>query len=97
MSLPGIHEIAPNKVCVWMTASTLEVRIVDLQGANWCYVAQELWGHINPESPPQQRLSNDSSPDNDGSNKITVRGLALCITLHIDSWFGKLLRASWLV
>ncbi|CAK9021526.1 unnamed protein product [Durusdinium trenchii] len=44
MSLPGIHEIAPNKVCVWMT-----VRIIELRGENWCYVAQELWGQINPE------------------------------------------------
>lgn len=49
MALPGIHEIAANKVCVWMTMTSLEVRIIDLQGTNWCYVAQELWGQINPE------------------------------------------------
>eukprot|EP00439_Symbiodinium_sp_Y106_P035086 s4558_g4.t1 len=49
MSLPGLHEIAANKVCVWMTATTLEVRIVELRGSNWCYVAQELWGQIDPQ------------------------------------------------
>jgi len=49
MSLPGIQDIAPNKVCVWMTMTTLEVRIIDLKGTNWCYLAQELWGQINPE------------------------------------------------
>ncbi|CAE6944209.1 UNC45A [Symbiodinium natans] len=49
MSLPGLHEIAANKVCVWLTATTLEVRVVELRGANWCYVAQELWGQIDPQ------------------------------------------------
>mmetsp|Transcript_23768 Transcript_23768/g.53556 ORF Transcript_23768/g.53556 Transcript_23768/m.53556 type:complete len:303 (+) Transcript_23768:32-940(+) len=49
MSLTGLHQIAPNKVCVWLTPTSLEVRVVDLQGANWCYVAQELWGQIDPE------------------------------------------------
>ncbi|CAE7684132.1 OEP64 [Symbiodinium pilosum] len=49
MSLPGIHEIATNKVCVWMTATTLEVRIIELRGSNWCYMAQELWGQIDPQ------------------------------------------------
>lgn len=49
MSLPGLHEIALNKVCVWMTATTLEVRVVELRGSNWCYVAQELWGQIDPQ------------------------------------------------
>merc|ERR1712194_1004391 len=49
MTLVGVHDIPHNKLCVWMTANSLEVRIIDLRGANWCYLAQELWGHIDPE------------------------------------------------
>jgi len=48
MSLPGLGDIPPNKVCVWFQANSLEVRVIDLKGDNWCYVAQELWGQIDP-------------------------------------------------
>lgn len=47
MKLPGVHEIPPNKVCVWMRQKSLEVRVVDLNHKNWMYIAQELWGHID--------------------------------------------------
>lgn len=50
MALPGVHEIPPNRVCVWMRPNSLEVRVVDLQGSNWCYVARELWGGIDAET-----------------------------------------------
>jgi len=49
MTLPGVHEIPANKVCIWFRASSLEVRVVDLNGKNWCWVAQELWGQIDPD------------------------------------------------
>eukprot|EP00927_Polykrikos_kofoidii_P061528 TRINITY_DN56366_c0_g1_i1.p1 TRINITY_DN56366_c0_g1~~TRINITY_DN56366_c0_g1_i1.p1 ORF type:complete len:304 (-),score=74.43 TRINITY_DN56366_c0_g1_i1:263-1174(-) len=48
MSLPGVQDIAPNKICVWMQATSLEVRVIDLNGENWAYVAQELYGQIDP-------------------------------------------------
>eukprot|EP00928_Gymnodinium_smaydae_P049748 TRINITY_DN33400_c0_g1_i1.p1 TRINITY_DN33400_c0_g1~~TRINITY_DN33400_c0_g1_i1.p1 ORF type:complete len:335 (+),score=77.49 TRINITY_DN33400_c0_g1_i1:102-1007(+) len=48
MALPGLHDLPINKVCVWMTANSLEIRIIDLAGENWVYVAQELWGQIDP-------------------------------------------------
>eukprot|EP00931_Biecheleriopsis_adriatica_P095774 TRINITY_DN69398_c0_g1_i1.p1 TRINITY_DN69398_c0_g1~~TRINITY_DN69398_c0_g1_i1.p1 ORF type:complete len:324 (-),score=103.85 TRINITY_DN69398_c0_g1_i1:23-913(-) len=50
MSLPGVQSIASNKVCVWFTATSLEVRVIDLDGSNWFYLAQELWGQIDPQS-----------------------------------------------
>lgn len=50
MTLPGVHEIPANKVCVWMRPTSLEVRVIDLRGSNWSYVAQELWGQIDAEA-----------------------------------------------
>merc|ERR1711957_412461 len=50
MTLPGVHELQSNKVRVWMTAQSLEVRVIDLAGQNWCYLAQELWSQIDPEN-----------------------------------------------
>ncbi|CAE8646185.1 unnamed protein product, partial [Polarella glacialis] len=49
MSLSGVHEIPENKICVWMTPTTLEVRVIDLNGSNWFYLAHELYGQIEPE------------------------------------------------
>lgn len=49
MSLLGVQDIPSNKICVWMTPTTLEVRIVDLRDRNWFWLAQELWGQIDPE------------------------------------------------
>lgn len=48
MALPGVQDIAPNKVCVWFQPMSLEVRVIDLGGRNWFFLAQELWGHIDP-------------------------------------------------
>lgn len=50
MALSGVQNIEKNKVCVWMTPNSLEVRVVDLQGSNWFWIAQELWGQIEPEN-----------------------------------------------
>eukprot|EP00929_Paragymnodinium_shiwhaense_P008851 TRINITY_DN112820_c0_g1_i1.p1 TRINITY_DN112820_c0_g1~~TRINITY_DN112820_c0_g1_i1.p1 ORF type:complete len:304 (+),score=67.10 TRINITY_DN112820_c0_g1_i1:150-1061(+) len=50
MALPGIQNIPPNKVCVWMQPNSLEVRVVDLEDKNYCYVASELWGQIDAEA-----------------------------------------------
>lgn len=50
MGLPGVQDIPPNKVCVWFSATSLEVRVIDLRGSNWCWMAQELWGQIDPET-----------------------------------------------
>lgn len=49
MGLPGLNALAPNKICVWFHATSLEVRIIDLNGKNWVFLAQELWGQIDPE------------------------------------------------
>jgi len=49
MTLPGVHEITQNKICVWMQPNSLEVRVIDCKGTNWCYIAQELFGQIDPE------------------------------------------------
>lgn len=49
LTLPGLHELPHNKICVWMAVTSLEVRIIDLNGSNWSYVAQELWGQIDAE------------------------------------------------
>lgn len=48
MGLPGVQDIPPNKVCVWLQPNSLEVRVIDLRGSNWFYLAQELWGQIDP-------------------------------------------------
>jgi len=50
MTLPGVHDIPKNKVCVWMQPTSLEVRVIALRGSNWCYLAQELWGQIDPDT-----------------------------------------------
>jgi len=48
MTLPGVQGIPPNKVCVWMQPTALEVRVIDLAGKNYVWIAQELWGQIDP-------------------------------------------------
>lgn len=50
MGLPGLQDVPPNKVCVWMQPTSLEVRVVDLRGQNWFWLARELWGQIDPEA-----------------------------------------------
>jgi len=50
MGLPGVQAIPTSRICVWMQPNSLEVRVVDLQGKNWCYIARELWGQIDPEA-----------------------------------------------
>mmetsp|Transcript_98198 Transcript_98198/g.189640 ORF Transcript_98198/g.189640 Transcript_98198/m.189640 type:complete len:101 (+) Transcript_98198:758-1060(+) len=50
MGLPGLEEIPRSRICVWMTPNSLEVRIIDLKGTNWFYLAQELWGLIDSET-----------------------------------------------
>lgn len=50
LALPGVHEIPANKVCVWMTTNSLEVRVVDVRGSNRFYLAKELWGHIDADA-----------------------------------------------
>eukprot|EP00933_Yihiella_yeosuensis_P042710 TRINITY_DN37375_c1_g1_i2.p1 TRINITY_DN37375_c1_g1~~TRINITY_DN37375_c1_g1_i2.p1 ORF type:complete len:338 (-),score=66.80 TRINITY_DN37375_c1_g1_i2:273-1235(-) len=50
MGLPGLDKIPSNRVCVWMTQNSLEVRVVDLNGTNWFYKAQELWSQIDPDT-----------------------------------------------
>lgn len=47
MGLPGVHNITPNKICVWFLSSSLEVRVIDLNGKNWFYMARELWAQID--------------------------------------------------
>lgn len=49
MTLAGVHTIPPNKVCVWFRPSSLEVRVIDLDGKNWVWLAQELWSQIDPD------------------------------------------------
>merc|ERR1712130_215962 len=50
MGIPGVHEIPPNKVCVWFSNNSMEVRVIDVKGSNKFYLARELWGHIDPNS-----------------------------------------------
>lgn len=50
MGLPGLQEIQPNKICVWFTATTLEVRVIELRGENRMWIAQELWGQIDADT-----------------------------------------------
>lgn len=49
MALPGVQDLQPNKVCVWFTRTSLEVRVIDLGGRNWVWLATELWGQVDPE------------------------------------------------
>merc|ERR1719221_10114 len=50
MALPGVQDIPTCRICVWMRVNSLEVRVIDLQGTNWVYIAKELWGQIDPEN-----------------------------------------------
>jgi len=50
MGLPALDEIQKNRICVWMTPNSLEVRVIDLKGTNWFYLAHELWGQIDSET-----------------------------------------------
>jgi tetratricopeptide (TPR) repeat protein len=50
LAVPGVHEIPVNKVCVWMTANSLEVRVVDVRDSNRFYMAKELWGQIDSDA-----------------------------------------------
>ena len=47
MAIPGVHELDKSKICIWFQATSLEIRIIDLRGINWVYIAQELWGQID--------------------------------------------------
>jgi len=50
MALPGVHGIPTSRICVWLRPNSLEIRVIDLQGTNWFYLAQELWGQIDAEA-----------------------------------------------
>merc|ERR1712039_297593 len=61
MALPGLQDIPPNRICVWMKPNSLEVRVVDLGGSNYCYVAQELWGQIDSDASSYKIRNNKLS------------------------------------